>query len=148
MKKRIFSLFILELVVVLLLCIAWEFWLEDLPYIATILSQEHENLSQRLEYVITSFVFVFIALLFPYYRIVKSIATLENTRDALQKSLTEIKTLKKFLSICANCKKIRAENGSWHQLEDYIWEHAETKFSHGICPDCQQELYPIHTNPG
>jgi hypothetical protein len=54
----------------------------------------------------------------------------------------EIKTLKGFIPICANCKKIRDDKGYWNQLETYIAEHTDAKFSHGICPECVRKLYP------
>lgn len=142
MKKRICCLFLLELVVVLLLSITWEFWLEDLTYSVTIFEQEPEDTGQRLEYVMTSFVFVLIALALPFHLIMKNVVSLEQTRDDLEKSLNEIKTMKGLLAMCANCKKIRADDGSWQRLEDYMWEHAETKVSHGICPDCTQQCHP------
>ena len=47
-----------------------------------------------------------------------------------------------FLPMCANCKKIREEDDSWTSLEEYIRDHSETEFSHGICPDCAKKLYP------
>lgn len=53
-----------------------------------------------------------------------------------------MKTLGSFLPICANCKKIREEDGSWTSIEEYIRDHSETEFSHGICPDCAKKLYP------
>ncbi len=59
----------------------------------------------------------------------------------LQRALSEVKTLSGLIPICAACKKIRDDNGYWNQLEAYIHEHSEVKFSHGICPDCSQELY-------
>lgn len=57
----------------------------------------------------------------------------------LQKALSEIKTLQAFLSICCVCKKIRNEDGKWQQMESYISNHSETKFSHGYCPECAQK---------
>ena len=139
MKKRIFCLFLLELVVVSLLTITWEFWLEDLSLVKH--GRRPETTDERLEYVITSFVFVLIALIYPFLTIKKSIVNLEKANEELETSLNEIKTLKRLLSMCAHCKKIRAENGVWQELEDYMWEHAETQFSHGICPDCTREFY-------
>ena len=57
----------------------------------------------------------------------------------------EIKTLHGILPICANCKKIRNEEGAWQGLETYISQHTDAQFSHGICVDCIAELYPeIH----
>jgi hypothetical protein len=59
----------------------------------------------------------------------------------LQEALYNIKTLKGLLPICASCKKIRNDSGYWEQMEVYIRDHSEAEFSHGICPDCKQELY-------
>ncbi len=67
---------------------------------------------------------------------------MEQTIDALQKALAEVKTLRGFLPICASCKKIRDDNGYWNQIEAYIRDHSEVEFSHGICPDCAKKLYP------
>jgi len=50
----------------------------------------------------------------------------------LQKALKKVKTLSGFLPICAY----------WNQIEVYISEHSEAEFSHGICPECAQKLYP------
>ena len=56
--------------------------------------------------------------------------------DALHRSFSEIKVLEAFLPICAQCKKIRDQQGKWHQLEAYISQSTNTQFSHGYCPDC------------
>ena len=37
---------------------------------------------------------------------------------------------------------IRDEGGRWQVLENYICEHSEAEFSHGICPQCARKLYP------
>ncbi|MFH2122563.1 MAG: cache domain-containing protein [Pseudomonadota bacterium] len=55
---------------------------------------------------------------------------------------SKIKILKGFLPICANCKKIRDDKGTWNQIESYIRDHSEAQFSHGICPVCAKVLYP------
>ena len=66
----------------------------------------------------------------------------------LERALSEIRILKSFLPICSSCKKIRItdsdENNeeSWQSIESYISEHTDTRFSHGICPDCKKQLYP------
>ncbi|MCA9975512.1 MAG: hypothetical protein KC413_07170, partial [Anaerolineales bacterium] len=46
----------------------------------------------------------------------------------LQAALANIKQLKKLLPICAQCKKIRDDDGNWHQVEVYIREHVDTEF--------------------
>lgn len=60
----------------------------------------------------------------------------------LEKALAEIRTLRGIIPICASCKKIRDSSGAWNQLEQYIREHSEAEFSHGICPECAARLYP------
>lgn len=60
----------------------------------------------------------------------------------LQQALAEIKTLHGIVPICASCKKIRDDEGAWHQMEVYISKRTDAKFSHGICKDCAKKLYP------
>ena len=60
----------------------------------------------------------------------------------LQKALDKIKTLSGFLPICASCKKIRDDKGYWNQIENYISEHSCAEFTHSICPECVERLYP------
>lgn len=60
----------------------------------------------------------------------------------LQDALDKIKTLRGLIPICASCKNIRDDKGYWRQIEEYIHEHSELQFSHGICPDCAKKLYP------
>ncbi|HDR04409.1 MAG TPA: tetratricopeptide repeat protein, partial [Candidatus Marinimicrobia bacterium] len=60
----------------------------------------------------------------------------------LQESLNNIKTLRGLIPICANCKKIRDDEGYYIQVEEYISHHSHAVFSHGICPDCMAKLYP------
>lgn len=67
--------------------------------------------------------------------------TLENKKK-LEKAVEEIKLLKNFLPICANCKKIRNDEGYWQDVAQYISTHTDTTFSHSICPDCIRDLYP------
>jgi hypothetical protein len=53
----------------------------------------------------------------------------------------ENKSLKGLLPICANCKKIRDDKGSWNQIESYIQDRSDAEFTHGMCPECSQTLY-------
>lgn len=60
----------------------------------------------------------------------------------LQDALAKVKTLSGLIPICASCKKVRDDEGYWHQVETYIHEHSEAEFTHGLCPDCVKKLYP------
>lgn len=62
--------------------------------------------------------------------------------SSLEKSLSEVKTLRGFLPICASCKKIRNDHGFWEQVEVYIRDRSDAEFSHSICPECFHRLYP------
>jgi DNA-binding response OmpR family regulator len=68
--------------------------------------------------------------------------------SALEKALAEIKTLKGLIPICASCKKIRDDEGYWDQLETYMSKHTDAVFSHGICPECVERLYPEYCKKG
>ena len=65
----------------------------------------------------------------------------------LQDALARVKTLTGLLPICASCKKIREDNGTWSNIELYIQNHSEAQFTHGFCPDCVKRLYPFVDTP-
>lgn len=66
----------------------------------------------------------------------------EAERARLEQALREVKELTGLLPICSACKKIRDDQGYWNQLETYIHAHTAARFSHGICPECMERLYP------
>ncbi len=91
----------------------------------------------------------FIRLIMKFARMVETnIASLYMNKllgdknKTLSDYITEIKTLRGFIPICSNCKKIRDKTGSWRLLEDYFQKRTDARFTHGICPDCTRELYP------
>jgi PAS domain-containing protein len=60
----------------------------------------------------------------------------------LRDALANVRSLRGLLPICASCKKIRNDQGYWQGVESYMRAHAEVQFSHGICPECAQKMYP------
>jgi len=66
-------------------------------------------------------------------------ALAERVRE-LESALTHVKQLHGLLPICCYCKKIRDDKNYWHQVESYVANHADVRFSHGICPDCSARL--------
>lgn len=93
----------------------------------------------------TSIVFVVLLLVFSYRRMLD----LQQKNDWLnikykqiEEAQAEIKELKGILPICSHCHKIRDDQGYWNQLEKYIHEHSEVKFSHSICQECAKKHYP------
>jgi CheY-like chemotaxis protein len=59
----------------------------------------------------------------------------------LEQALSQVKTLRGLLPICAWCKKIRNDQGYWDQLESYLSVHTDATFSHAICPDCAERNF-------
>ena len=112
-------------------------------------TRQHEN--WELDEIIP--VIMFLALAFSMYSVRRWLETVRAKKVAdelnvsLKASLAEVKVLKEILPICANCKKIRDDQGYWQQVESYISKHTDTSFSHGICPDCMKTLYPEYYMP-
>ncbi|HOS97912.1 MAG TPA: PAS domain-containing protein [Deltaproteobacteria bacterium] len=71
----------------------------------------------------------------------------ERLNAELREALNQIKTLSGLIPICAACKKIRDDKGYWNQLENYLEEHSDAVFSHGLCPECFQEYFPEAAKP-
>jgi hypothetical protein len=69
-------------------------------------------------------------------------AVLMKRNGELEKAMIEIKELRGLIPICSVCKKIRDDEDSWHQIEAYIESHSHAEFTHGICPECMNKLYP------
>lgn len=65
----------------------------------------------------------------------------------LREALSEVRILQGLLPICATCKSIQSEDGSWQRMEVFIEEKSEAMFSHGICPQCIAQLYPDYLRP-
>lgn len=74
----------------------------------------------------------------------RKLAELDRERliSELQEALEKISTLKGLLPICAWCKKIRDDRGYWKKVEEYLEEHTDALFTHGICPECYKKVKP------
>lgn len=68
------------------------------------------------------------------------LANQERLIGELNQALSEVKTLKGILPICSYCKKIRDDEGHWHQMEKYIATRSDSEFSHGICEECYANI--------
>jgi CheY-like chemotaxis protein len=58
----------------------------------------------------------------------------------LEQALSRVRQLQGLLPICAYCKRIRDDQNYWNQVETYIAEHLDIRFSHGICPSCLEAV--------
>src|SRR5262245_8277652 len=72
------------------------------------------------------------------------IITLQNQLAArvreLEEAIARIRTLQGLLPICSYCKRVRNDGDYWQQVESYISDHSDARFSHGICPDCYESV--------
>ena len=75
-------------------------------------------------------------------RVREDLAEREKLIEELRRLLENVKELNGLLPICCNCKKIRDDKGYWHQVENYIEKHSRAEFTHGLCPECRETLYP------
>ena len=54
-----------------------------------------------------------------------------------RRMLKQIRHLKGFHRICADCRRIETAEG-WIQLEAWVRDGSEADFSHGLCPECSE----------
>jgi hypothetical protein len=60
----------------------------------------------------------------------------------LRDALTRVRQLSSLLPICAWCHKVRAEDGQWSQLEQYL-SAREITVTHGMCESCSEKQAAI-----
>lgn len=70
----------------------------------------------------------------------------------LRTASAHIKRLEIMLPICASCKSIRTDDAhdsspsAWQSIEQYLHEEESIDFTHSICPDCREKLYPSESS--
>ena len=60
--------------------------------------------------------------------------------EELEEALSQVKQLQGMLPICSYCQKIRDDQNYWQKVENYISDHTDVQFSHGICPECYERV--------
>lgn len=70
------------------------------------------------------------------------VTELIHSKDIIKHLQREINTLRGIIPICTACKKVRDDQGYWQQVETYIRDRSGAEFSHSLCPDCVERLYP------
>jgi cytochrome c553 len=50
--------------------------------------------------------------------------------------LRQRKITESLVTVCSSCHKVRANQEAWSAVEDYVTEHSDIQFSHGLCPEC------------
>jgi len=69
-------------------------------------------------------------------RVVELQSSLDARVRELEAALAHVQRLQGIIPICCYCKKIRNDAKFWQRVEDYLTQHSEADFSHGICPEC------------
>jgi len=72
-------------------------------------------------------------------RVVELQQALSERVEELEQALAHVKTLRGLIPICAWCKKVRNDQNFWQQVEEYLGQHTDVRFSHGICPECFED---------
>ena len=70
----------------------------------------------------------------------EAVAAQQRLIAQLEEALSKVKTLSGLLPICSACKKIRDDQGYWSQVEGYIQEHTDARFTHSYCPECARKF--------
>lgn len=52
----------------------------------------------------------------------------------------ELEQLHSLLPVCAWCRKIRADDGYWRELEEYLLSKKLGRVTHGVCQSCARDL--------
>jgi len=82
----------------------------------------------------------FLVLAFTFVKIKNLLELERKLSNELKTALSEVKTLKGLLPICAVCNKIKDDNGYWQQLENYIAMHSDAQFTPGFCRECADKI--------
>jgi len=72
-------------------------------------------------------------------RVVELQQSLAERVAELERTLAQVKRLEGMIPICAWCKKVRNDRNYWQQVEEYLGQYGQVRFSHGICPECFAE---------
>ena len=76
-------------------------------------------------------------------KVVGAVSVLRDSHRMFQAVETYLKNQrqKRFVPICAWCKKIRLNDDSWKQLENYLTDEGFGVFTHGMCPECAENIF-------
>jgi hypothetical protein len=60
--------------------------------------------------------------------------------EALKGAVTTVSALDGLLTICASCKDVCSDAGEWTRVEDYLAARTDARFTHSVCPTCEQRV--------
>jgi PAS domain S-box-containing protein len=67
----------------------------------------------------------------------------EAERKLREATQAELNTLRGMLSMCAECKRVRRQDGTWESVESYLKGRSHTSLSPTICPHCVGRVSPL-----
>ena len=73
-------------------------------------------------------------------------AELEARKAELEAALSRLRKLEGIVPVCMHCHRIRDDGAAWHRFEQYLSEHSEAVFSHGVCPTCLEAHYDDYSD--
>ncbi|MGE0394420.1 MAG: GAF domain-containing protein [Vicinamibacterales bacterium] len=56
----------------------------------------------------------------------------------LRRAVQDLELLQQLLPMCAWCRNVRGDDGSWQSLHDYVKRTGQV--THGICPSCEKAM--------
>ena len=61
----------------------------------------------------------------------------------------EVHQLEQLIPICCSCRKINTGGEFWQKFETYIEQRTDSRFSHGLCPECMEvEMVKVNAESG
>lgn len=70
----------------------------------------------------------------------KTLRELKQTLAEKKAVESEVQALQNLLPMCAWCRRVRDDESFWSNVEDYLSNHREMKFSNGVCPECDDKV--------
>jgi streptogramin lyase len=92
-------------------------------------------------YLVLALAFIGVAVVVYKLRVRHHVRLERMLHARIEEAVAHIKTLRGLLPMCAWCRKVRDDSGYWSRLEEYVSEHTDAEFSHGICPECREKRY-------
>jgi phosphoserine phosphatase RsbU/P len=53
---------------------------------------------------------------------------------------SQVKQLAGLMPICSLCKRVRDDQNYWHQVESFVQQHTDARFTHSYCPECFEKM--------
>lgn len=52
----------------------------------------------------------------------------------------EKRIIRGMLTVCSYCHKVRVSQDVWEQMDQFVTDHSLALITHGMCPDCYDEM--------